>query len=139
MSLSSNSFDVVYGSGILHHLDLEKSLNELNRVLKKEGTIVFAEPLATNPLINIYRKLTPRARSDDEHPFEIKDIRLINKIFRDVEIKYYGFFTLLFFPFYKSPENSKLFNFVSAMDRIVLNQKYFKFLAWSVIISAKKS
>ena len=139
LSLSSNSFDVVYGSGILHHLDLEKSLNELNRVLKKEGTIVFAEPLATNPFINIYRKLTPGARSDDEHPFEIKDIRLINKIFRDVEIKYYGFFTLLFFPFYKYPENSKLFNFVSAMDRIVLNQKYFKFLAWSVIISAKKS
>ena len=56
LSLESNTFDIAYGSGILHHLDLKKSLGELNRVLKKNGIIVFAEPLATNPLINIYRK-----------------------------------------------------------------------------------
>ena len=139
LSLDSNSFDVVYGSGILHHLDLKKSLNEINRVLKKDGTIVFVEPLATNPLINIYRKFTPNARSPDEHPFKSEDIKLINSIFKNVEIKYYGFLTLVFFPFYKSPKNSKLFRFISGIDRMILKTKYLKFLAWSVLVKAEKN
>jgi len=139
LSFDSNSFDVIYGSGILHHLNLKKSLNELNRVLKRNGTIIFAEPLATNPLISIYRKFTPGARSHDEHPIKFKDIRLIKNIFKNVEIKYYGFLTLIFFPFYKSPESSKLFNLLSKIDKTILKQRYLKFLAWSIIISAEKN
>ena len=138
LSLDSNSFDIVYGSGILHHLDLKKSLNEINRVLKKDGTIIFVEPLATNPLINIYRKFTPNARSPDEHPFKSGDIKLINSIFKNVEIKYYGFLTLVFFPFYKSPEKSRLFKIISSIDEMILKIKYFKFLAWSILIKGEK-
>ena len=138
LSLDSNSFDIVYGSGILHHLDLKKSLNEINRVLKKDGTIIFVEPLGTNPLINIYRKFTPSARSPDEHPFKSEDIKLINSIFKNVEIKYYGFLTLVFLPFYKSPENSRLFKIISSIDKMILRVKYFKFLAWSILIKGEK-
>ena len=139
LNLNSDTFDVAYGGGILHHLNLNKSLNELNRVLRKDGTIIFVEPLATNPLINLYRKFTPKARSSDEHPFRFNDIKLIETIFKNVEIKYYGFLTLIFFLFYKSPENSKIFKFLSAIDKIILNTKYLKFLAWSVLIEAKKN
>jgi len=139
LSLESNSFDVAYGSGILHHLNLKKSLDELNRVLKKNGIIVFAEPLATNPIINIYRKFTPSARSPDEHPFKSDDIKLIKSIFKNVEIKYYGFFTLIFMPFYRSPENSRLFKILSFIDRIIFKTKYLKFLAWSVLIKGEKN
>tara|TARA_B100000579_G_C22789304_1_gene833589 strand:- start:429 stop:1172 length:744 start_codon:yes stop_codon:yes gene_type:complete len=139
LSLDKNSFDLVYGSGILHHLNLDKSLNEINRVLKKNGTLIFVEPLATNPFINIYRKFTPKARSEDEHPFKYDDINLIKKMFKNVEIKYYGFLTLILFPLYKSPAESKLFGVISKIDKFLLSQKYLKFLAWSVIISAEKS
>tara|TARA_Y100001970_G_C14212363_1_gene847639 strand:+ start:1489 stop:2238 length:750 start_codon:yes stop_codon:yes gene_type:complete len=139
LNLGSDKFDVVYGGGILHHLDLNKSLNELSRVLKKDGTIIFVEPLATNPLINLYRKFTPKARSADEHPFSFNDIKLIKSIFKNVEVKYYGFLTLIFFPFYKSPQNSKIFKFLSILDKVILNTKYLKFLAWSVLIEAKKN
>ena len=139
LSLNSETFDVVYGSGILHHLDLNKSLSEVNRVLKKNGKMIFVEPLATNPLINLYRRFTPNARSHDEHPFKFEDIKLIEKIFNNVEIKYYGFFTLIFFPFYRSPKDSGLFRLLNKMDRFVLKIKYFKFLAWSVLIEAKKN
>ena len=55
--LNSNEYDLIYGAGILHHLDLKKSLNELNRLIGKNGTIIFIEPLGTNPIINLYRKL----------------------------------------------------------------------------------
>tara|TARA_B100000029_G_scaffold182255_1_gene179883 strand:- start:535 stop:1278 length:744 start_codon:yes stop_codon:yes gene_type:complete len=139
LSLDSNSFDVAYGSGILHHLNLKKSLNELNRVLRKDGTIIFVEPLATNPLINIYRKFTPNDRSADEHPFKSDDIKLIKSIFKNVEIKYYGFLTVIFFPLYRSPENSKLFKIISFIDEVILKRKYLKFLAWSILIKGEKN
>ena len=139
LSLESNTFDIAYGSGILHHLDLKKSLGELNRVLKKNGIIVFAEPLATNPLINIYRKFTPGARSADEHPFKFDDINLIKSEFKNVEIKYYGFLTLIFLPFYKSPENSNLFKILSSLDNLLFKIKFLKFLAWSILIKGQKN
>ncbi len=138
-NLSSDAFDIIYGSGILHHLNLNKSLKELSRMLKKEGIMLFAEPMATNPVINIYRKFTPKARSVDEHPLVFQDIRLIESMFKNVETKYYGFLTLIFFPFYKSPENSKLFRFISGIDKMILKTKYLKFLAWSVLVKAEKN
>ena len=138
-NLSSDAFDIIYGLGILHHLNLNKSLKELNRMLKKGGIMLFAEPTATNPAINIYRKFTPKARSADEHPLAFQDIRLIESIFKNVEIKYYGFLTLIFFPFYKSPENSKLFRFISGIDKMILKTKYLRFLAWSVLVKAEKN
>jgi SAM-dependent methyltransferase len=138
-NLSSDTFDIIYGLGILHHLNLNKSLKELSRMLKKGGIMLFAEPMATNPIINIYRKFTPKARSADEHPLVFQDIKLIESMFKNVEAKYYGFLTLIFFLFYKSPENSKLFRFISGIDRIILKTKYLRFLAWSVLVKAEKN
>ena len=139
LNLNSDSFDVAYGSGILHHLNLNKSLSELKRILKKDGKIIFIEPMATNPIINLYRKFTPNARTSDEHPFKFGDIELIKSLFVNVEVKYYGFFTLVFFLFYKEAEKSSLFQILKKMDEKILNSRYFKFLAWSVLIKAKKS
>ena len=77
----NDSFDVVYGTGILHHLNLETCLAEIFRVLKPGGRFLFIEPLGTNPLINLYRKLTPQSRSVDEHPLVDRDFNLIQKKF----------------------------------------------------------
>ena len=139
LNLNSDSFDVAYGSGILHHLNLNRSLSELKRILKKNGKIIFIEPMATNPIINLYRKFTPNSRTSDEHPFKLSDIEFIKSSFANVEVKYYGFFTLVCFLFYKEPEKSNLFQILKKMDEKILNSRYFKFLAWSVLIKAKKS
>ena len=93
----NNQFDIVYGLGILHHLNFSKCLDEIFRILKPNGTLLFIEPLGTNPIINLYRKFTPKARSKDEHPLINKDILLIQKKYKDVKIRYYGFLTLFFF------------------------------------------
>ena len=45
-------------------------------------------------------------------------------------------FNFDFFPFYKSPENSKLFRFISGIDRMILKTKYLRFLAWSVLVKS---
>jgi SAM-dependent methyltransferase len=135
----AETFDLVFGSGILHHLNLEKSVSEINRVLKNNGEMVFLEPLGTNPLINFYRKLTPKSRSVDEHPFLKKDFNFINSLFKQVTIKYYGFFTLVFFLFYRNPKKSIIFKMVSKLDNYFFKIKFFKNFAWSVIIVAKKN
>ena len=135
----TETFDLVFGSGILHHLNLEKSVSEINRVLKNDGEMVFIEPLGTNPLINFYRKLTPKSRSVDEHPFLKKDFDFINSLFKQVTIKYYGFFTLVFFLFYGNPKKSVIFKMVSRLDDYFFKIKFFKNFAWSMLIVAKKN
>jgi len=135
----AETFDLIFGSGILHHLNLEKSVNEINRILKSKGEMVFLEPLGTNPLINLYRKLTPKSRSEDEHPFLKKDFDLISSLFKQVTVRYYGFFTLIFFLFYKNPQKSVIFKLISKLDYYFFKIKYFKRLAWSVLIIAKKN
>jgi len=93
----NNSFDIVYGTGILHHLNFEICLDEIQRILKPGGRLLFIEPLGTNPFINLYRRLTPKSRSIDEHPLVENDLNLIKNRFQKVKIKYYGFLTLIFF------------------------------------------
>ena len=134
-----NTFDLIFGSGILHHLNLDKAVSEINRILKIQGEMVFVEPLGTNPLINFYRKLTPSSRSVDEHPFVEKDFKLINSLFKNVNIKYYGFFTLVFFLFYKKPQKSFLFKILCKLDGYFFKINYLKNFAWSILIVAKKN
>ena len=100
--------------------------------------MLFIEPLGTNPFINLYRTLTPNSRSKDEHPLVSKDFEIIKSRFNIVKLKYYGFLTLIFFPFYRS-SNSIIFNFLIKCDQFLFKIKLFRFFAWSTLIIAKKN
>ena len=135
---NENKFDIVYGLGILHHLDFSKCLSEISRILKPNGSLIFVEPLGTNPLINLYRKFTPNSRSIDEHPLTEKDFSILRENFKDVKIKYYGFLTLIFFPFYSNPKKSILFKIIKSVDQFLFKVKIFRLFAWTVLIKARK-
>src|SRR2546427_3559410 len=62
------SFDLVLGKAILHHTDLEKTSKQLARVLRRGGAAYFLEPLAHNPILNLFRWLTPSRRTPTERP-----------------------------------------------------------------------
>jgi SAM-dependent methyltransferase len=74
LKIADNTFDLVIGDGILHHLDLKIATDELYRVLKPGGRAVFKEPLLDNPLLKVFRRLTPHARTADEMPLSRGDL-----------------------------------------------------------------
>ena len=137
-TFSNEKFDIVYGLGILHHLQFSKCINEISRILKPDGALLFIEPLGTNPFINLYRLLTPKSRSVDEHPLKFEDFKMIKEKFKSIHIKYYGFLTLIFFPLYKS-NKSKVFKLLVKLDQLLFKIKIFQYFAWSVLITAKKN
>lgn len=94
LRFDDDSFDLVCGTGVIHHLDLERAFSETARVLRPDGTAVFAEPLGHNPLINAYRRLTPEQRTEDEHPLRLDDIRLAERYFGSVEVRFFHLFVL---------------------------------------------
>jgi ubiquinone/menaquinone biosynthesis C-methylase UbiE len=93
LNFEENTFDLVLGNGILHHLNTDIALKEVYRVLKPNGRMLFLEPLADNPLLKLFRRLTPFARTEDESPFTGKQIRhLINRNKWKTELFYCGLF-----------------------------------------------
>ena len=82
LAFPADSFDLVVGTGILHHLDLSLVYPQLARVLRPGGVAAFVEPLGRNPLINLYRSLTPGMRTPDEHPLVESDFQLARLMVR---------------------------------------------------------
>jgi len=131
MSYGSDNFDRVIGRGILHHLDLNVALPEIKRVLNSTNSVVFGEPLAGNPLINLYRYWTPSLRTQDEKPLSHADLICIRNSFVGASITYYGFFTLVA-AILGIKQGQKL---IRSADHFVLNKlKLGRFLAWACII-----
>jgi SAM-dependent methyltransferase len=91
LPFEDNSFDLVVGRAILHHLDLKTAYQEISRVLKPGGLALFVEPLRGNPLAKIARLLTPNARTKDELPLDRLDIQLGNELIGPGEHHFSGF------------------------------------------------
>jgi len=102
LCFADDSFDVVYGNAILHHLKVERALEEMARVLRPAGKAFFIEPLGHNPLINLYRKATPQYRTADEHPLKRQDLSLIEERFHRVDCRFFNLLSLAAVPLRKT-------------------------------------
>ena len=54
LQFPDNTFDLIFGTGILHHLDLGRAYAEMSRVLRPGGHAVFFEPMGHNPILNAF-------------------------------------------------------------------------------------
>ena len=154
----NESFDLILGNSILHHVNIEDSASEFNRVLKRGGKAVFIEPLFYNPIINYYRRIANLVRTPSEHPLKFSDIAIFKKYFKSVNHYEFQLFTLIIFGYFFLIERirpnqdrywkkiireggryAKAFNCLFLIDKILL--KFFPFLrrfCWVTVIEAIK-
>ncbi len=136
LSFSSASFDVVYGSSVLHHLDYERALNEIFRVLKPGGRMVFAEPNMINPQILIQKNIPFIKKWLGDSPDESAIVRwkfaalLKDKGFVNVKIFPYDFLHPVVPGF--------LVSTVNAIGMVIEKIPVLKEIAGSVIIVAER-
>lgn len=140
LQLEDNSVDIVVASGVLHHLDLLKAYAEIRRVLRPDGQVLCVEAFGHNPIIQLYRNLTPqlRTRWETRHILKSKDLRLSRQFFGQNDIRYFHLFVLLAVPFRKT----RIFNFVltamEAVDSVVLRIPLIRRYAWQAVFVLSK-
>ena len=86
LPFSTNSFQLIYGKAIIHHLDIDDSLNEIDRITKEGGRIALAEPLKLHPVFYFLRKVSPLLRTKYEHPLTYSQLVNIGSYFHDFKL-----------------------------------------------------
>lgn len=124
--IPENTVDLVVCDGVLHHLEISNAFKELHRILKPDGLLLAYESLNYNPIISLYRKLTPLQRThwESEHILSLKDIRFAKQYFLVNKIKYWHFTSILA-TFFKP-----LLPFFNMLDKILGKIPLIQLLAW---------
>ena len=158
MLSQDQQFDIIYAGNLLHHVDIEATLRKLLPHLKEDGVFVSWDPMAYNPVINVYRSMATDVRTPDEHPLTRADIKTFEKLFGSVATKYFWLTTLVIFVamfvvqrrnpnkerFWKVilTEGDKwawLYKPLERLDRVLLAViPPLRYLCWNVVVIAKK-
>lgn len=122
LEFPAHSFDVVTVRGVLHHMDLEATLKQIQRVLKPEGKAIFLEALANNPIIHAYRKRTPHLRTawEAEHILRFEDAVKMRKYFKQVEVRTFHLAVLAAVPLRTTRVFNRVRGALEAVDRVIL-------------------
>jgi 2-polyprenyl-3-methyl-5-hydroxy-6-metoxy-1,4-benzoquinol methylase len=90
----SDTFDVIYGSGIIHHLDIGSAASELKRILRPDGIAVFCEPIRESSITDRVKRLVlfvsrirPQNLTEDEEVLTLDRIAMLRGSFRVVNCK----------------------------------------------------
>lgn len=134
LDFAPNSFDLVCGSGILHHLETDAAADQIGRVVAPGGRAVFLEPMGYNPAINWYRDRTPGMRTPDEHPLLRSDLAAYESVSRSIDVKYFGLAALGAAPVLGRPGGQALAGMLRLIDRSVLQLPGVRLLAWMAVI-----
>jgi SAM-dependent methyltransferase len=96
--LPDESFELVVGKWVLHHVDVAAAATEIRRVLRPGGRAVFFENQDRNPLLRLARRQLWGARrlnwvgTKDEQPLTAADFATLRRTFRTVELAYPSFY-----------------------------------------------
>ena len=144
----NESFDIIVGIDILHHVDIEKSIQECYRVLKTGGKAFFREPVDVGLLDRIretklVKFFAPKKTSfelhitEDERKLNKNDERIISQAFPKMR-KHYYFLFARFDKFYRKgsdPRPSILEKLDYALFKVF---PFIKYLGGTVIYELEK-
>ncbi len=143
-------FDVVVGVDILHHVDIEHSMTECLRVLKKGGVAFFKEPVAVpifDPLRNsaVGKWLVPKEVSferhitEDERKLTAKDLQTIKALCLEMSVRRFRLFSRLDAFNKKLATNGRPSAIEKFDDRAFQLLPFTKTFGGDVVISLKKA
>jgi hypothetical protein len=69
----------------------------MHHCLKPGGKLATWDPLCHNPVINVYRRLATKVRTEDEHPLSVGDLAVFRRYFAEVKAGYFWLATLWIF------------------------------------------
>jgi SAM-dependent methyltransferase len=158
LDLPDNLVDICYAANVLHHVsNRQATLQEIHRVLKPNGLIVTWDPLAYNPIINVYRWMADKVRTEDEEPLNFDIIREYQTVFEQVEHHEFWLSGLLIFIKYYlidrlHPNQDRYWKRILkedastltwlkpllALDRYLLRLPLLNYMAWTILVSARK-
>ncbi len=130
--LPAESVDLLMCCGMLHHLDLSHSFPEIRRILKPGGSCLACEALDYNPVIKLYRMMTPALRTEWEkqHILSLKDLRFAERFFDVKNVRYWHLFSIMATPL----RNTSIFNAAlrlgNALDSVALRVFPLSLMAW---------
>ena len=140
MTFADNTFDLGVEYGVLHHVDLDKAMAELNRVLKPDGEIICVEALNHNPIIHWYRKKTPHLRTqwEFEHILGVEDLAIVGKYFHKIEVRFFHLAVLAAVPFRRTRFFKPVRAFLDKVDSLLLRSETIGKYGWIMIFTMSK-
>ncbi len=98
LEVGDEKYDVIYMANVLHHLEYPEDLiRKTGMILQPSGIAFFTEPLRYNPVINIYRRIANKVRTQDESPVGFDILDQVKKYFGSVQYSAMWFLSLVIF------------------------------------------
>lgn len=134
-------FDLIHINGVVHHVHIESCFRSILPLLSSKARFLITEPLGTNPLINLYRRLTPQLRSPDEKPLSFADIDQIVSYFDSSVVSIHTITSLILIPISLLPGLSffrpllvKLSFLTGRLDCLLGRVPFVNSFGWTIII-----
>ncbi len=98
LNVPEGEFDIVYVANTIHHVTDKRALfTQIQRALKPGGWFYSWDPLAYNPVIEVYRRMATKVRTEDESPLRRKDLKLAREFFPGTNHREFWITTLALF------------------------------------------
>jgi 2-polyprenyl-3-methyl-5-hydroxy-6-metoxy-1,4-benzoquinol methylase len=158
LQLPANTYDLIYIANTIHHVhDRPALFAKVHAALKPGGMFFSYDPVAYNPLINIYRRMATAVRTPDEAPLTTADVRLARKYFPGAQHREFWLSTLLLFVKYylidrvhpnqdrywkrilrETPSTLWWWLPLRTLDRLLTRIPLIRWLAWNIAIWGRK-
>lgn len=89
--LPDASVDVILSISLIHHLDIPQMLEEMQRILTKNGVVIIKEPVRFSAGYARLRRMLPAQEdiSDYEHPLSREELAAVCQPFRAEGLRYF--------------------------------------------------
>jgi len=98
LDVPEEHFDIVYVANTIHHVtDKALLFRQIHRALKPGGRFFSYDPIAYNPVIEIYRRMATKVRTENEAPLTFGDVEIARRYFPKLQHREFWILTLALF------------------------------------------